>query len=330
MILKLWLTVLISIFATHVVIRADALPVTISFLDNEEALKETTNFLASQGIESDSIDSFSGLVHWHNDSPLGFDFGRFPKSVNGFYTFQSISNLTDALPQPLITARHHPDMYCYDAAILLAGPFIQTKFGPDDLAGPFQTEVPYGTNTNVGSTWVEETARDAFNSIGPGQFINATGPVFTGSRQDKRICLTAVFDSYCTLPHQTTENNLGNYLLRVLQAEWKQQGIVFPTNMEVVVCESAVLVPPNATKEAPWLAPYANCTHVGILFRNQAQFVYIDKPGQRGPYVRLDFSDKKDLLFWLKSLLGSTTNEKDHLFAIFNGSEVDSLDDIKP
>jgi len=98
--------------------------------------------------------------------------------------------------------------------------------------------------------------------------------------------------------------------------------------MEVVICESAV-VQPRGAYEARVFTPFANATHAGLLFKNGGKFIYIEKVGSSGPYVRLDFTDKKDLLFWLKTLIRPTINGSDHLFAIFNGSEVDSLDEIK-
>jgi hypothetical protein len=256
------------------------------------------------------------------------DLGRFPTSHNGFYTFQSVSNLADSLLQPLIYASHRSDLDCFDNVILLAGTAMQTKLQPDDLSGPFLAAV---TTTNfVVNMAVEETPRDAFNFTYSLYARETTKLVFGGARQDKHICLTTALDSYCTLTHQTTENNLGGSLLRVLQAQWKQQGIIFPTNMEVVICESAVLPSPSEANTVPWLAPFSVATHAGLLFKNHGQFVYIEKAGSYGPYVRLDFTDKEDLLFWLKTLLRPATDERDRLFAIFNGSEVDSLDEIKP
>jgi len=327
---KLWLTFLAGMFATHVVIRADALPVSISFLDSDEALQQTTSFLASKGIDTNSVDWFRRAVKWHNKTPLGFDLGGFPKSSDGFYTFQSMSNLTDSLPQPLIYAKHESDMNCFDNVILLVGSSIQTKLQPDALAGPFLVEIKVPTTSFVVNMAVEETARDSFNAIYPPSARERTKLVFGGPREDGHMCLTAAFDSYCMLPHKTTGNDLGISLLKVLQAQWKQEGIIFPSNMEVVICESAVIVPPDVASNTPFYAPFGSATHAGLMFKNHGGFVYIEKAGFDGPYVRLDFKDKTDLLLWLKTLVKPTTAERDHLFAIFNGSQVYSLDEIKP
>jgi hypothetical protein len=116
-----WSLTFQTVFITfHLAIRAEARPVSVSFLDSEEALQQTTNFLASQGIDANSIDWFRRVVKWHNKTSLGFDLAGFPKSNNGFYTFQSMSNLTDSLTQPLIYASHQVDLDL----------FILKKLGP--------------------------------------------------------------------------------------------------------------------------------------------------------------------------------------------------------
>jgi hypothetical protein len=299
-----------------------AAPVKISFLDNEDALKQTTGFLATNGCDSDSVNLFRTVVYWNNKSPLGFDLKRFPNNENGFYSFQSVSNLADALPQPLINAAHPDQLNCFDCVILLAGNLIQTKLQPDSISGPFIVSVP-PTNAFVSVMTIMETPRDAFNAEYPAWHIEASKAVFGESRQNKRICLTAAFNSYCFLPQATTHNNLKTSLMEVLQANWKRQGIVFPTNMEIVICHSAVL----NESGGPLFAPFAWATHSGLLFQNNGQYVYIEKAGASGPYVRLDFTNKKDLFPWLKSVIVSTTVERDHLFATFNDREIVSLDD---
>jgi hypothetical protein len=300
----------------------DASPVKISFLDNEEALNQTTSFLATNGCDSNSVNLFRTAVRWNNESPLGFDLKKFPKNENGGYLFQSVTNLIEALPQPIINAAHGYQLNCFDNVILLAGDLTQTGFQPDDLSGPFLAPVPI-TN-NFGGMTIMETARDAFNTVYPSWHIEASKAVFGESMQNKRICLTAAFNAYCVLPNSTKQENLASSLLKVLQSGWKRQGIVFPTNMEIVICHSAVL----NENHIPLVSSFASATHAGVLFQNHGQYVYIEKAGVSGPYVRLDFTTKKDLLSWLKSLIESTTNGRDHLFATFNDREIKSLDDV--
>ncbi len=301
--------------------KLNAFPIKISFLDSEIALKETTDFLTLKGCDSNSVGLFKTVVNWNNESPLGFDLEKFPKKENGFYSFQSVSNLVGALTQPLIKAAHPYQLNCFDNVVLLAGNLMQTGLQPDELSGPFLVPVP---NTNsFGSLAIEETARDAFNTVYPSWHIEASKAVFRENRQNKRICLTAVFDSYCILPRSVTKNDLGSSLLKVLQTNWKRQRIIFPTNMEIVICHSATL----NDKSAPFASSFANATHAGLLFQDHDRYVYLEKDGVSGPYVRLDFTNKKDLLPWLRSVIESTTGESNHLFATFNDREIESLDE---
>lgn len=211
----------VSFIALFIGTTLNASPVRISFLNNEDALKQTTDFLTSKGCDSNSINLFRTVIRWNNDSPLGFDLKKFPKNENGFYTFQSVSNLVAALPQPIINATHPYQLNCFDNVILLAGNLTQTGLQPDALSGPFL--VPVTVTNNVVSMVVEETPRDAFNATYPSWHIEASKAVFGESMQNKRICLTAAFNSYCILPHSVTRDNLGSSLLKVLQNDWKRQ-----------------------------------------------------------------------------------------------------------
>ena len=316
-------TVIISFFGAAP--RLNASPIEISFLDDDAALQNTANLLGAIGCDSNSINLFQTAVQWNYKYPLGLELKAFPPRKNGFYQFLSISDLIAALPQPLITAAHPAQMNCFDSVILLAGSLMQTKVRPDALCGPFLT--PVTLTNNIVNMVVEATARDAYIASHPAWFAETTKAVWGESQENQHICLLPAFDSYFILPHATNPSNLADNLLQVLQAEWKRQGIVFPSNIEIVICYSAVW-----NQDGPaFLAPFANATHAGLLFRDHDRYVYLEKAGASGPYVRLDFADKRDLLPWLKSLIEPTITERDHLFATFNRREsthCESLDNL--
>jgi len=293
-------------------------PIRISFLDNEAALKQTIGFLSTNGCNPSALKIFEKAVRWNNESPLGFDTSKFPPAENGFYSFPSVSNLLQALPQPILNAVHPYQLNCYDAAILLAGNSLKTDLQPDSSSGPFLTPSIYFTN--ISSMAIEETPRDAFNCY-PGWYIEGSKAVFNETMQSRRICLTAVLNSYCVLPHSTTPTNAEYNLLQTLRSNWKHCEVTFPANPEVVLCHSAVLSP-----EAPdSAAPFASTTHVGLLFKNHDQFVYLEKAGIRGPYIRMDFTDRRDLLPWIAALVAPTVSPQNRLFVTFNDSEIQPL-----
>ena len=275
-------------------IEAD--PIKISFLDNEAAIKQTTNFLLAKGCAPESVDSFRRVIDWYNSTSTDLDLKKFPPRENGFYSFQSVSNLVEALPHPLIYTEHQDELNCFETVILLAGNLIQTTLQPDEISGPFLPPLTITNHAHATIPSIAATPKDAFSVIysqSLPQLEDSKKKIFRGSMKDKRICLTAAFNSYYFLPLSTTRENLGNNLLQVLQTNWKRQGIKFPENMEIVICYEARLDP---TYDA-----HAVSSHVGLLFRNDEQYVFIEKLGTSAPYVRLDFKVKKDLLDWLRA-----------------------------
>jgi hypothetical protein len=68
--------------------------------------------------------------------------------------------------------------------------------------------------------------------------------------------------------------------------------------------------------------------HAGLLFYHHDGFTYIEKNGGIGPFVRLDFSSKRDLLTWLsRSQYQSDPPEKGKRFRIFVTFNQDEIDE---
>jgi uncharacterized protein DUF4300 len=297
----------------------EAAPIKISFLDNEDAIKQTTEFLLAKGCDQESVRSFRRVIDWYNSTPTDLDLKKFPQRENGFYSFQSVSNLVEALPHPLIYTRHQYELNCFDTMILLAGNLIQTKLQPDEIAGPFL--VPATKTNHVMMTEVAATPRDAFNEIWPSFWLEATKNAFSETMQNKRICLTTAFDSYYYLPLSTTKENFGDRLLQMLRSRWKQQEVKFPKNIKIVICYNAML-------DAPQNIANALSSHVGLLFQNREQYVFIEKLGVSAPYVQIDFNSKKDILVWLRAEIEPIMDKREFLLVSFNDLEVKSLDDV--
>ncbi|MEJ0090340.1 MAG: DUF4300 family protein [Limisphaerales bacterium] len=296
----------------------EAAPIKISFLDNEDAIKQTMEFLLAKGCDQESVRSFRRVIDWYNSTPTDLDLKKFPPQENGFYSFQSVSNLVEALARPLIYTYHQNELNCFDTVILLAGSLLQTNLKPDDLAGPFLA--PSTLTNNEVRPVVVATPQDAFNVISPRWWQETSKTIFTNFLQAKRICLTAALDSFYILPRSTTKENLGDKLLQTLRLSWERQGIVFPREMEIVICYDVKCVDGKG--------PQAVSSHVGLLFRNQDQHIFIEKLGMSAPYVRFDFKDKKDLFYWLRAEIEPTMGKGEFLFASFNDREIEDLGKI--
>jgi hypothetical protein len=105
-------------------------------------------------------------------------------------------------------------------------------------------------------------------------------------------------------------------LLKVLQSSWHGLGVMFPTNQDVVIFHSISVKEHNAL-----------ASHAGLLFKNQGKYVYIEKAGSSGPYVRIDFMDMSDLFSWYKAAIKQPADKGNPLFATFNDQKIESLDE---
>jgi hypothetical protein len=65
-----------------------------------------------------------------------------------------------------------------------------------------------------------------------------------------------------------------------------------------------------------------------LLLHNCGEYVYIEKAGNSGPFVRLDFADKRDLLSWFNAAIRPTEAKENMFFATFNDKEIEPLDAI--
>jgi hypothetical protein len=291
--------VLLAIESLH------AAEVKISFLDNTEAIQQTSNFLLSKGFDTNSVNTFRVVDDWYNGGSTDLDLKKFPKREHGFYSFSSVSNLIGSFQQPLIYTYHQNELNCFETVILLAGDRIQTSLQPDDVSeGPFV--VPKSLTNNIVMPRGAATPRDAFAIVTPQWWLDMSKGIF--SNQNKRICLTAAFDSFYLLPKSTIAGNEGSMLLTVVQSSWKREGIEFPRNMQIVICYDMTL------------DSYGNravSSHAGLLFKDGQRYVVLEKNGNSAPYVRFDFSDLNDLYQWLFAEIQPTMDIHDALFAIF-------------
>lgn len=308
----------VALLLPAVVLQAGTIKV--SFVDNETAIRATSELLQAHGCRPEAILAFRLAIDRYNMSPPGFERKRFPPQVLGFYSFSSASNLVEALPHRLCDSAHPFELNCFDAVILLAKDLIHIKLRPDELAGPF---LPAFTWTNnVTYRGVSATARDAFTVSYPSWYTEITKDIMGTLTNETRMCLVATLYCWHALPSSVPDESLSTTLLMVLQRDWERQGLMFPTNMEVVLCHEVEVG--RQEKEAL-------TSHAGLLFHDRDHYVYIEKAGGSGPFVRLDFDDMADLSTWLaKELNGGPGTVPNHLyFATFNNRKIETLN-VRP
>ena len=260
---------------------------------------------------------FRNMVGRYHGTPFNFDRSRFPASTNGFYHFGSVSNLVAALPHPLCDTDHAYEFNCFDIVIALADTSLRTPVKPDDLIGPYLA--PYAPTNGTFFIRPTATARDAYAVAYHSWYREGAESLFPAKLNDIRIALTAALFSCHLLPQSTVETNLQHTTLGVLQSSWRRMRLEFPKGLELVLCHE-VHFPQK------WLVT----AHAGLLLKRNNGYSYIEKSGGKGPFVRLDLSDRQDLVAWLSAMFrGAERFGYTHHFVTFNETRIESLDSLK-
>jgi hypothetical protein len=195
-----------------------------------------------------------------------------------------------------------------DAVIVLAGDRLQTRLRPDDIVGTILVPI---TTTNGEGISLAATPRDAFALICPAWYREASDTFIPPAMQDSRICLTALLFRWHLLPTSTGEENLEARVAEVLRATWQRDEIRFPAQFEVLLVHNVDF------------SAHTICTcHAGLLFHRKTGYMYLEKAGGSGPFVRLDVSDKGDLVAWLATAFKDYTNANFARFVTFNDNAI--------
>jgi hypothetical protein len=286
----------------------------MSFLNDPASLTDTVAFLNHHGCDH-ATSTFRTVVNSYYAEDFLLDRSKFPRANNGFYTFESMSNLVHALPHPLCNTKHSWGLNCYDTAILLAGPKLQIGLGPDENYGPFIVSQQVTNENEVFRS--AATARDAFSLSYAEWYRSQTESVFPGASKNARTCLVAEIFRWHMLPLSTTSETVQKEVWAALRSEWRRSKMEFPDNCQVVLFHVATVD-----------AHMVGTPHAAILFPHDAGYTYLEKAGGPGPFVRLDFKDKSDLNLWMT--MGTTLSETQRTnvsqFITFNDSDIVTLD----
>ena len=294
-----------------------AATVRVSFLTERAAVQNTLTVLRSGGCTQEASGIFQREVERYTASPFDFDFSKFPKSRDGFYTFESAAALVAALPHQLADTRHPYEFNCFDTIIALAGDSLRTTVRPDAVSGPYL--VPHTATNGSFAILPRATTRDAFTLAYAEWYRNATESALPKSMQNARVSLTASLLRCHILPQSTTSEGLARGVMEALRASWTNQGMSFPQRFEVVLCHEVSL-------PQRWFVT----AHAGLLFPRERGYTYIEKAGGSGPFVRLDFDDRAALLTWFGGMFrGAEKLGYTHHFATFNDTKIEMIEFFK-
>lgn len=133
--------------------------------------------------------------------------------------------------------------------------------------------------------------------------------------RDSRISLTATLFRWRLLPTSTKEKDLDKSVMKALTTDWQRAGVTFPKDFQIILCHKVDL------------KSLTICTvHAGMLFRHGNKFTWIEKSGGSGPFVRLDFREKSELLTWLMADFKKPDRPSLKLFATFNDLEIQKIE----
>ncbi len=108
---------------------------------------------------------------------------------------------------------------------------------------------------------------------------------------EKHKTLEATFYQYQTLPLGTTSETVAAATRSALQRHWNRCGIRFPNHVSLVMLHRA-------------RADYhlAVTDHFGVLVEQKAGYIYLEKTGGRGPFLRIDVHDPADIAAYFSTV----------------------------
>jgi len=301
------------IFAGLVLIQSsEAGTVRVSFINDAASLEETVGILTNNGCGREATAVFRRVVERYYAEGFQLDRSKFPELKGGLYSFSTMSDVVKALPQRLCDTEHSWDFNCFDTMILLADGKLQIGIRPDENFGPFMVSTMM-TNGEEAITFAA-TARDAFFRISAQWYRDATDSIIPTSRLDDRIGLTAELFRWHLLPMSTTNMTVEKDVWAALRSDWRRAGVRFPERFQVLLYHKADL-------QARTI-----CTHhTGLLLRHGQGYVYLEKAGGKGPFVRLDFEEKTHLQPWFSAVFDEQEHRNASLFVTFNDSDIVSI-----
>lgn len=287
--------------------------VRISFLNTGPALNSTLKFLAGHGCRDDAVDCLQKAIERYNSVPLAVDLRKFPPPQNGFYTFPSAAQLVAALSQKLWETPHAWELNCFDTVIIVTARQFYSALGPDDVFG-VSLSPQIATNGELRCT-PTTTAREAFSLSTPGWYLVPSQSFIPLGAINARMNLTAAMYSFNLLPLSTSDQSMSKRVFETLRVNWRRQAIRFPSNCQVVLCHEV-----RADKRS------CLTMHAGLLFLRRDDYTYLEKDSGPGPFVRLDFHRRAELLTWLSSKFNRhETGGDSRFFVTFNDAEVEEL-----
>ena len=281
---------LVSILALACPNFACGKPVRVSFLDTDAAREDTLRILAEAGCDPANLDTIQKAIVHYYQTPLALDTSSFPPANNGFHEFASIGDFVSALGTNQLSYLDHSfELNCIDSALLLAAPEMEIAADMQPQAGSFLAIQVY-SNYNE---WLVPVASlgDVYATAHPPEKVPFMLRAFGIDFPEKHKTLEAALYQYQTLPLGVAADTIAAETRAALRRHWKRCGIRFPACVSIVQLHRA-------------RADYhlAVTDHFGALVPRENGYMYFEKTGGRGPFLRLDVEDLAEVAAYFSTV----------------------------
>lgn len=264
-----------------------AAPVRVSFLDTDAAREDTLQAFAQAGCDTNNLAALRRAIIQYNLAPLALDTSSFPPASDGFHEFASIGDFVAALGTNQLSYLDHPfELNCFDTALLLAESGMELSANMQDRNGPF---LAVQVTTNF-TEWLNPVASldDVYTLSYPAWYGSFMENRFGLSFTEKHRSLVAALYQYQPLPLGTAMNTIATETQTALRRHWTRCGIRFPAHIALVMIHRASTDYHLVVTD-----------HMGVLLKRDHGYLYLEKTGGKGPFLRLDVEDPADIAAYL-------------------------------
>jgi len=289
--MKSVITILALVVGPLFVLPALAGTIDVSFLKDDRSRESTLKTLRQAGCPESEVDVLRrAIIHYYN-TPFTYDTSAFPVRKEGFYTFASAADFVAALSTNRLSQTKHMFEYnCFDTALLAAGYEMHATAEFTATGSPY---LAVAIRTN-GIEWLVPVAslQDAYNTAYPEWYQRFRTSISGRDQPQKYKTIAASLYQYHTLPLGTDETRMRDALHQVLRNNWSRCGLRFPDNTSVVMLHRARTDYHIAVSD-----------HLGVLVKTQGGYMYLEKAGGQGPFLRIDTSSIEDIATYYSTMI---------------------------
>ena len=264
-------------------ISACAATVRVSFLDTRAARENTLQAFARAGGNPENIAALRKAIRHYYRTPLALDTSSFPRACNGFYSFPGIGDFIAAVGTNQLSFLAHPfELNCYDTALLLAGPEMDATA---DLHAQDAPWLAIQVSTNY-SEWLEPVISlgDIDAIAHPPGYVSFMQEIAQFEFPEKHRLLNAILYQFHTLPKDTSAETIAAETQAALHRHWQRCGVRFPGKVSLVLLHRARTDYHLVVTD-----------HAAVLLKQDNGWLYLEKTGGRGPFLRIDVRDLRDI-----------------------------------